>query len=149
MPARLPPSALARLALLEGRWRGDVQGGAIEELWLAPEAGLAQGMVRFVRDGAIATIELILVRAEPDGETMRYHHFNSDLSPWESDGPITLDLTHASETELVFTNLAATVRHAAEVGYRRTAPDALFSWVDSVAPDGVSARFSFDYRRIG
>ena len=142
----LPPEALEQTAFLAGYWRGERGGVVLEEMWLPPSAGVAQGSVRLVQNGKVGTIELIVVRAEADRVVMRYNHFHSDYRPWEDDGPITLTLTAASETELVFTNLELQPRHAKEMGYRLTSANALSSWV--VGSDGDTSRFSFDFERV-
>lgn len=143
----LPASALGKLAFLAGHWRGERDDVVIEEMWLAPAGGVAQGTVRLVKGGEIGTIELIVVTAEHDRVVMRYNHFYPDYRPWENDGPITLTLTKAERGEVVFTNLAHPPLHAAEMGYRQTAADALNSWVVAIDADGRLAQHSFDFRK--
>jgi hypothetical protein len=147
-PVPLPPSALDKLAFLAGHWRcgrGDI---VIEEMWLAPAGGVAQASVRLLNRGEIGTIELIVVAAESDRVVMRYNHFCTDYSTWERDGPIELTLTKAEGEEIVFTNLAHPPRHASEMGYRQTGPDAMNSWVIVIDADGKLAQHSFDYERV-
>lgn len=144
----LPPAALDTLAFLAGQWRGELGGGDIDELWLPPRAGVAQGMVRLVVDGRIATIELIVIAAEADRVVMRYNHFHPDYRVWEDDGPIALTLTEASDGVAIFTNLAAKPRHAMEMGYRAIGADALASWVVVVRDDGGTARITSQLRRV-
>jgi hypothetical protein len=144
----LPPEAIDGLGFLAGHWRGERDDVVLEEMWLAPRAGVAQGSVRLVRGSAVGTIELIIVAAESDRVVMRYNHFHPDYTAWEDDGPITLTLTSASDGEVVFRNLDARLRHAEEMGYRAIGADGLNSWVVVIGPDGSTTRFSFDYRRI-
>lgn len=141
----LPEAALAHTAFLAGHWRGTPPGGLIEELWLPPAAGVAQASVRYIQDGRIATIELIVVAAAEGRVVMRYNHFEPDYRTWETDGPIALTLTGASPTELVFRNLDPHPRHALEMGYRLTGPDRMISWV--VLPGEAQAP-SFEYHRV-
>ena len=143
----LPPAALAQTAILAGYWRGERGGVVLEEMWLPPSAGVAQGTVRLVQNGKLGTIELIVVTAEADRVVMRYNHFHSDYRPWEDDGPITLTLTAASDAELVFTNLELRPRHAMEMGYRLTSADTLSSWVITLNSNGDRSHFSFDFER--
>jgi hypothetical protein len=143
----LPPSALDKMAFLAGHWRSERDGVVIEEMWLAPAGGVAQSSVRLLRDGKVGTIELIVVAAESDRVVMRYNHFHPDYRTWEDDGPITLTLTRATDDEVVFTNLARPPRHAAEMGYRSSSPDAMTSWVVTLDGPGAPQRLSFDYRR--
>ena len=146
-PVQLPPSALDKMAFLAGHWRGGRGDVVIEEMWLAPAGGVAQGSVRLLKDGQIGTIELIVVAAESDRVVMRYNHFYTNCRPWETDGPIELTLTKAEGDEVVFTNLNHPPRHAAEMGYRRTGADALNSWVIVVDADGKLAQHDFDFTR--
>ncbi len=143
----LPPEALEMTAFLAGHWRGECDGVVLEEMWLAPSAGVAQGSVRLVENGKIGTIELIVVAAEVDRVVMRYNHFHPDYRTWENDGPITLTLTAAGDGEVIFTNLAPHPRHALEMGYRLTSADEMNSWVIALGPDGSTARFTFDFKR--
>ena len=137
------------MAFLAGHWRGEHEGGVIEEMWLAPSAGVAQGTVRLVQAGKVHTIELIIVAAESDRVVMRYNHFDPDYRTWEDDGPITLTLMGAHEDEVIFWNLDDQPTDAEEMGYRLTGPDTLHSWVFAIGPDGKVKRHSFDYRRVG
>jgi hypothetical protein len=149
MPVRpLPPAALGQLAFLAGHWRGELGGGAIDEVWLPPRVDVAQGMVQLVVDGRIATIELILIAAEADRVVMRYHHFDPDYRAWEDDGPIALTLTEAGGGTAVFTNLAPSPRHALEMGYRASGADALESWVIVIKHDGATERIESRFIRV-
>jgi hypothetical protein len=136
------------MAFLAGHWRGERDGVVLEEMWLAPSAGVAQGSVRLVRQEHVGTIELIVVAAERDRVVMRYNHFHPDYRTWEDDGPITLTLTRAHDAEVVFTNLDQPPRHAAEMGYRCETPDTMTSWVVTLDGPGAPQRLSFDYRRV-
>lgn len=147
MASPLPPSALEKLAMLAGHWRGERDDVVIEEMWLAPAGGVAQGTVRLVKDAQVGTIELIIVAAENDRIVMRYNHFYPDYRTWETDGPIALTLTKAESNEVVFSNLEHPPRHATEMGYRRTAPDALNSWVVAIDAGGALSQHTFDLRK--
>ena len=144
----LPPSALDKLAFLAGHWRGGRGDIVIEEMWLAPAGGVAQGTVRLLKGGEVGTIELIVVAAESDRVVMRYNHFYPDCRTWEKDGPIELTLTQASDGEVVFTNLNHPPVHAAEMGYRRIGPGAINSWVIAIDANGARAQHDFDFRKV-
>lgn len=146
--APFPASTLASLDFLAGHWRCALADGVLEEMWMAPLAGVAQGSVRFVQNGAIKTIELIVIAAENDRVVLRYNHFHPDYRTWEDDGPIALTLTAAGAGSAIFSNLAQPARHAIEAGYRMTGPAALHSWVKPILADGSVAHYGFDYLRI-
>jgi hypothetical protein len=143
-----PPSTLGRLSFLAGHWRGELAQGFIEEVWLSPAAGVAQGAVRLVENGKIATIELIVVSAESDAIVMRYNHFNPDYTTWERDGPIELVLMQAHEGEALFSSLRQPPRDAAEMGYRLLSADRLHSWVFAVDADGARTKHEFEFKRV-
>lgn len=142
-----PPAALEKLAFLAGHWRGEGDGFVLEEVWLAPAGGVAQGSVRMVRGNEIGTIELIVVAAERDRIVMRYNHFHPNYQTWEADGPITLMLMDVTDHSATFTNLAVEPRDAAEMGYRRSGDD-LASWVVTIAEDGARQRHEFRFARV-
>ena len=144
----LPPSALDKLAFLAGHWRGGRSDIVIEEMWLAPAGGVAQGTVRLLKGGEVGTIELIVVAAESDRVVMRYNHFYTDCRTWEKDGPIELTLTKADNHELVFSNVAHLPRHASEMGYRLTSPNTLSSWVIAIEDGGKLSQHDFDFARV-
>lgn len=144
----LPASALTALTFLAGHWRSEGGNFVIEEIWLPPSAGVAQGMVRLIKDGQVGTIELIVAAAENDRVILRYNHFHSNYQTWESDGPIELTLTSAREDETVFSNLQRPARHAMEMGYRLTSAQTLRSWVMPIDPNGSTSRVSFDYQKV-
>lgn len=147
-PIPLPPHSITALTFLAGHWRSDQDGSVLEEMWLAPSAGVAQGLVRLVQGDRVATIELIIISADTDRVVMRYNHFEPDYRTWETDGPITLTLTSATQSEAVFTNLSSGPRHALEMGYRMTGPASMHSWVKPYRPDGSLAYVAFDYARV-
>ncbi len=147
-PAPVSPAALDKLAFLAGHWRSETADVVIEEMWLAPAGGVAQGSVRLVQAGKVGTIEFIVVAAERDRVVMRYNHFHPDYRTWENDGPIALTLTEASDDAVTFTSLEATPRHALEMGYRRADANQMSSWVIALRDDGSTRRFGFDFQRV-
>jgi hypothetical protein len=132
---------------LAGHWLGRSQDLEIEELWLAPKGGVAEGVVRVMKDGAVHTLEYLLITAETDRVLLRFNHFNRDYSTWERNGPIELVLSKASEREMIFLTTDETPRHASEVGYKLTSPSELTSWIIPVG-ENLPARVTFDYKRV-
>lgn len=138
---------LACAAFLAGHWLGRSGEMEIEELWLSPRGGVAEGVVRVVKNDNVHTLEYVLISSEDQRVVLRFNHFNRDYSTWEKDGPVELVLRKADDAELVFTNMRSPVRYAAEVGYRLAGPDAMTSWIVAVDEDGAHTRISFDYKR--
>jgi hypothetical protein len=141
-----PQLACARF--LAGQWLGRGGDLEIEELWLAPRGGVAEGVVRVMKNGGVHTLEYIVISAETERVVLRFNHFNRDYSTWETDGPIELVLDRAAEGEAIFTSNRSPLRHAAEVGYKLTSPGAMMSWIDSVSEDGAKRRFTFEYTKV-
>lgn len=138
---------LASANFLAGHWLSHGDDLDIEELWLAPRGGVSEGVVRVTKGGSVHTLEYILISAENERVVLRFNHFNRDYTTWEKDGPIELVLSSADENQIIFTNTRSPVRHAAEVGYRLTSPNAMTSWIVSVDDYGAQTRLSFDYRK--
>jgi hypothetical protein len=145
-PVRDPHLVCA--SFLAGHWLSRGVDLELEELWLAPRGGVAEGVVRATKAESVHTLEYILISAEGERVVLRFNHFNRDFTTWEKDGPIELVLSSAGENELTFTNTRSPVRHAAEVGYRLTDPDAMTSWIVAVDENGAQTRLSFDYRKV-
>jgi len=141
-----PDLACARF--LAGHWLGRSGDLEIEELWLAPRGGVAEGVVRVTKDGGVHTLEYLLISAEADRVALRFNHFNRDYTTWESDGPIELVLAQAADGEMIFESNCSPARHAAAAGYRLTGPGAMTSWIDSVSEDGAKVRYTFEYAKV-
>lgn len=139
---------LACAVFLAGHWHGRHGELEIEELWLAPRGGVAEGVVRVMKDGSVHTLEYLVISAEDGRVVLRFNHFNRDYSTWEDDGPIELVLDKADATEMIFIHARAPVRHAAEVGYRLTGPHTMTSWIKSVDGHGAQTRIAFDYSKV-
>lgn len=139
---------LTSTAFLAGHWLGRAGDLEIEELWLAPRGGVAEGVVRVMEGGSVHTLEFVLISVEESRVSLRFNHFNRDYTTWETDGPIELTLTTAAPNEAIFSNLSSPPRHAAEVGYRLTGPHAMTSWIVVLNDNGETARVTFDYERV-
>lgn len=141
-----PDLACARF--LAGHWLGRGGDLEIEELWLAPRGGVAEGVVRVMKDGGVHALEYLLISAEADRVVLRFNHFNGDYTTWESKGPIELVLTQAADSEMIFESNCPPAYHAAAAGYRLTGPGVMTSWIDSVSEDGETTRFTFEYAKV-
>ena len=64
-----------------------------EQVWMAPKAGLMEGMFRLAEGEKTLVIELFIVSETPDGIELRIRHFTPSSMAWETSGPALLILT--------------------------------------------------------
>lgn len=101
------PSRMALLSRrLSGHWRGDLNGSAVEEVWLPQRLGNMTGAMRlYDRQENLSVLELFTLDVGPGGEiVMLVRHFGADLTPWASEaaGPLRVRLERASEQQVRF-----------------------------------------------
>ncbi len=104
-----PADSLAKLKFLAGAWKGELDGDLVEEHWSEPAGESLIGMFRWVgKDGKVRLYELLSIKAEADGPTLRLRHFDGTFTPWasEQDGIPLLRMSECAGTRVVFTNTA-------------------------------------------
>ena len=94
-------SQLAKLAWLEGNWRGPLGRDEIEERWSAPDAGSIVASVRFTRDGTTRMFELITIQARNGTLELNLQQFRADLTSIKSE-PEALRLKHLDDRRAEF-----------------------------------------------
>lgn len=103
------PSAqttLADFAWLEGKWRGDWGPRVAEQVWMAPRAGVMEGLFRVAEGDKTLVVELVSLVEQPDGIEFHLRHFTPSLAPWEASAPAVLNLTAVDAKKAVFENPA-------------------------------------------
>lgn len=97
---------VAALAFLEGTWRGEMEGDAVEEVWSAPSGDSIIGMFRWQSGGKTTMWELLSVRSEGGAAVLRLRHFGPGLEPWkgECEGVAGMKATEVEKSRVVFTN---------------------------------------------
>lgn len=146
-PAAAEDPRLSDFAFMEGTWRGDNDGLHFEEIWSSPAAGVMAGMARGHRDGRIAVLEYILVTEEAEGVFMRFKHFNTDYSTWETDGAIELRFVAAKDGDALFRNDDPDAEVQA-VRYRLTGEGEMEAAVE-LYEDGERGGFKLSFRKAG
>ncbi|HXB56450.1 MAG TPA: DUF6265 family protein [Vicinamibacteria bacterium] len=114
-----PPTSLADLAWIAGRWVDSSPGSLSEEVWTAPSGDSMMGMWRFVSDGRTRIFELLTITTGEGGLELRLRHFDPLLVAREDkERPVVLKLVRRGDREAAFEGreYAGTVR----ITYRRT-----------------------------
>lgn len=104
-----PDDSLAQLKFLAGVWKGEMNGDLVEEHWSEPAGESLVGMFRWVgKDSKVRLYELLTIKSEADGPTLRLRHFDGAFTPWasERDGVPSLRMSECAGTRVVFTNVA-------------------------------------------
>ncbi len=78
-----PAATLDDLAFIAGHWRGELEGGLIEEIWTAPSGDNMMGSFRMVDEGRGVFYELMLIEMTEAGPVLRLKHFSPGLVGWE------------------------------------------------------------------
>jgi hypothetical protein len=111
--AATPPSAapddasaakLTDFSWLEGRWRGEWGPRVAEQVWLAPKAGVMEGMFRLIESDKTLVLEFFSLIQKPDGIGFYFRHFTPTLAPWEKSDATLLNLVTVDGKKSVFEN---------------------------------------------
>jgi hypothetical protein len=137
---------LAAFEFLVGTWRGEMDGGLVEEIWSRPEGNAMMGMFRWLNaEGRSRMYELLTISREGDETFLRLRHFTSSMVAWEEkDAPVVMKLVESSTGRALFENvneadrLERIVFHQPEAG--KLAIDVEFSEESGRAP----LNFRFD-----
>jgi hypothetical protein len=116
--AAAPAADVTRLGWLEGRWVGEKDGVAVEELWTPPRGGALLGMHSDVKAGRLVSWEFLRIADAGSGLT----YFASPRSA----PPTPFKLVEIGERRAVFENLA------------HDFPQRILYWLD--AQDALHAR---------
>jgi len=112
------------VAWMEGRWRGQIWDGVVEEVWTGPLSGGMVGAFRFVKGGKLVFSEMVHVEKEGDDLYMRLKHFNPGLKGWEEKNDnVSLKLTEAAPNRATFKMVDGD--KTMELRLRNPAPDKL------------------------
>lgn len=103
-------SRLAALSFLAGTWVSDHKGQYNEETWSKPHGDGIIGYFRWQQPGGTTTLyELLSIKLEATGPTLRLRHFDKAFEPWKSEanGVPAMAATETAEGRVVFTNASA------------------------------------------
>ena len=134
-----PPAKLADVAWLEGYWSGEGFGGAADESWLPPRAGVMLGVFRSLKpDGSPSFYEILGIEETEGSLRLVVKHFNPDWVGWEEkDKAVRLRLTRISPAEAAFGGVV----------FRRTGENELVVDVTMRRKDGTSETKSLTFKK--
>jgi hypothetical protein len=114
-----PPARIGAGGWMEGAWVGTGLGGTAEEAWIAPLAGNMAGVYRGMRDGRVASFEIVTLVEAGNSLAIRLKNFGPDLRGWEpKEKTVDFNLVRTEPGALYLDGMT----------YRRT-PEGLESWV--------------------
>ena len=103
-----PPQGIAatvdQLAFISGDWQLTMGDDLLDEQWSEPSGDCLMGSFRWMKkDGLVWMYEFLTMRNENDGVTMRFRHFDGELTAWEEKTePLALRLVELSERRAAF-----------------------------------------------
>ena len=96
LPAQESLASIEDFAWIEGSWLGQMDvGGSMadaENYYMRPAANMIVGVFRLTRGSSFMVTELLSLAEEDGNLVLRIRHFDRQLTPWETEGPITLHL---------------------------------------------------------
>jgi hypothetical protein len=136
---------LSNFAWLAGDWQGTWGPRIVEQTWMAPKAGQMTGIYQVLENTKTLVVELFSLLETPDGIEFRFRHFTPELTPWEKDGPTSMELASLDSKTAVFENSAAGQPKRAL--FIRVDPNTYISRSEIVAEDGTVQVTEITFRR--
>ncbi|MDQ6477800.1 DUF6265 family protein [Dyadobacter sp. LHD-138] len=103
--------SLKDINFLDGRWKGNYNGGTIEASWTAPEGDNIVGFIRMVKDGKATLYELFAFEQTEKGPVAHVKHFKPGMiSLEEKDVSDTYNFIEAKKNEALFEKDDVSVR---------------------------------------
>jgi hypothetical protein len=95
--------SLKDINFLDGRWKGNYNGGTIEASWTAPEGDNIVGFIRMVKDGKATLYELFAFEQTEKGPVAHVKHFKPGMiSLEEKEVSDTYNFIEAKKNEALF-----------------------------------------------
>lgn len=103
--------SLKDINFLDGRWKGNYNGGTIEASWTAPEGDNIVGFIRMVKDGKATLYELFAFEQTEKGPVAHVKHFKPGMiSLEEKEVSDTYNFIEAKKNEALFEKDDVSVR---------------------------------------
>lgn len=103
--------SLKDINFLDGRWKGNYNGGTIEASWTAPEGDNIVGFIRMVKDGKATLYELFAFEQTEKGPVAHVKHFKPGMiSLEEKEVSDTYNFIEAKKNQALFEKDDITVR---------------------------------------
>ncbi|MCC6321205.1 MAG: hypothetical protein IT438_07195 [Phycisphaerales bacterium] len=96
-----PKFTIADAGFLAGTWRGEKNGGVVEEMWSEPQGNNILGTFRWLKkDGKPVMFEMLAITEEDGAVRLRLRHYSARLGAKEDkDNPLTLILSQFNATD--------------------------------------------------
>jgi hypothetical protein len=130
---------LQDFAWLAGHWRIEQADRQVDELWMAPSAGLMMGMARNVQAGKVREYEFTLLRQEPNGDIFYI------ASP-SKQAETAFKLSSLRNGEAVFENPEHDFPK--KIVYALQADGSLLAAIEGPGRDGKPRRVEYPYKRV-
>jgi len=134
-----PPPAITRLAWLAGGWRMEQGGRVVDELWMAPAAGVMLGMGRTLTKGRVVEHEFLQIREGPGG--MLFY-----VAQPSGQKEAAFQLASLTDTEAVFENPQHDFPQ--KISYSLRPDGALLAVLEGPGPEGETKRTELTYQRV-
>ncbi len=131
------PTAVQRLAFLQGCWEAPTPQGQVEEQWMSPRGDNMLGLSRTVKDGHLREYEFVIVRE-------RAGQLTYDARPMGQSGGVFTSVL-LEDGRAVFENPQHDFPQ--RIGYERQGADALLAWIEGDHEGGLR-RVEFRHRRV-
>ena len=105
------PGTLNDINFLDGRWKGNFNGGTIEASWTAPEGNNIVGFIRMIKDDKPTLYELFAFEQTEKGPVAHVKHFKPGMiSLEEKEVSDTYNFIEARKNQALFEKDDASVR---------------------------------------
>ena len=105
------PGTLNDINFLDGRWKGNFNGGTIEASWTAPEGNNIVGFIRMIKDDKPTLYELFAFEQTEKGPVAHVKHFKPGMiSLEEKEVSDTYNFIEAKKNQALFEKDDASVR---------------------------------------
>lgn len=105
------PGTLNDISFLNGRWKGNFNGGTIEACWTAPEGNNIVGFIRMIKDDKPTLYELFAFEQTEKGPVAHIKHFKPGMiSLEEKEVSDTYNFIEAKKNQALFEKDDASVR---------------------------------------
>ena len=141
----VPGPKLSDFAWLEGRWRADWGPRVVEQVWMAPNAGMILGDFRLSENDKVLVIEFFSLVEKPGGINFYIRHFTPELVPWEKSEATLLNLAAADAKKFDFENPANS--RPKRVSFTRIDADIYISRSEIIPQSGDPQIIEITYHR--
>ena len=131
--------SIDRLSWLTGNWKGPIDGGALEEIWLPPLAGTITALVRSSRDSETRFVEIVHIREINGSLELNLQLFNNSLEP-ENRNAHNFELTEIGSSFVAFKGISDGAHRS--LSYERPEENAFFIRIETNGGEKIEIRLT-------